>query len=189
MVVAVKEGQRLLLEEQKASVQQLQVLCQIVQVVENDQGLGPAACSVADGIEDTFTDNGGEKLLNEECQKDTADDCQVKVVDQEESPQLERFPLAHQLSPAEDDGIVDDDEDACLLERGHWSDAWLESKVVGGIAHYILEGLVEVRPQFDAKRAVERGERELLVEGHGACGRHLELLEVVRDRTRFVLNK
>lgn len=66
MVVAVEEGERLLLEEQEDGVEELEVLCEVVEVVQNDKGLGPATLSITNGMEDTATDNSGEKLLNEE---------------------------------------------------------------------------------------------------------------------------
>ena len=67
-------------------------------------------------------------------------------MDQEECPQLERLAVAHQLPAAKDNGIIDDDEDAGLLQGGHGCAARYELKVVGGIASDGLEGLAEDWP-------------------------------------------
>jgi len=115
-------------------------------VVENDQGARPAAIAVADGIEDSLAHDGGEQLLNEEGQQDSADRGQVEVVDQEERLQLEGFSVAHQAPAAEDDDVVDHDEDAGLPQRRHGRGACSEPEVIGGIAHDQLEGLVEDGP-------------------------------------------
>lgn len=50
-------------------------------VVQNHKRLGPTTLPVADGVEDTTTDDSAEELLNEESQEDTADEGQVEVVD------------------------------------------------------------------------------------------------------------
>ena len=67
-------------------------------------------------------------------------------MDQEQRPQLEGFAVAHELAASEDDGIVDDNEDARLLDRGHGGHASLEPEVFGGEANHLLKGLVEERP-------------------------------------------
>ncbi|KAI6755183.1 hypothetical protein HG531_004289 [Fusarium graminearum] len=46
-------------------VEELEVLCEVVELC-NDKGLGPATLSITNSMEDTATDNSGEKLLNEE---------------------------------------------------------------------------------------------------------------------------
>lgn len=73
--------------------------------------LGPASIVVADRVEDTMANDGGEKLLNEQSQKDGADGGQDEVVDEEQSLEFEGFAVAHQLAATEDDGVVDDNED------------------------------------------------------------------------------
>lgn len=101
---------------------------------------------MADGVEDTAADNNGEKLLNEESQEDSADGGQVEVVDQEERAQLEGLAVAHKLATAEDDGVVDDNEDAGLLQSGHGRLAGNESEVLGRVAGDGLKGLAEDGP-------------------------------------------
>ena len=49
-------------------------------VVKQDELVSPAAIEIANSVEDTVPNQGGEKLLNEESQKTTADDGQVQVV-------------------------------------------------------------------------------------------------------------
>lgn len=115
-------------------------------VVEDDQGLSPAAVDVADRIEDTTAHNSRQKLLNEENQQDSANSGQVEVVDQKEGLQLEGFAVAHELPPAEYDSVVDDDEDAGLLKRRHGGFARNKSEVLGRVADDSLEGLAEDGP-------------------------------------------
>ena len=118
----------------------------IAHIVENHQWLSPTTFSVADSIEDTATNNCRDELLKEQDQQKTTDSCEVEVVDQEESPELERFAIAHQLATTKDDGIVDDDEDARLLQCRHRCLAGDESEILGRIAREQLEALAEVGP-------------------------------------------
>lgn len=67
-------------------------------------------------------------------------------MDQEERLQLEGLAIAHQLATAEDDGVVDDDEDARLLERRHWCLAGHEAEILCWVSHDGLEGLAEDGP-------------------------------------------
>ena len=115
-------------------------------VVQNNQRLGPATFAVADGKEDTLADHGPQKLLNEESQEDAADGGEVEVVDQEERPQLEWLAVAHELATSENYGIVDNNEDAGLLDRRHGRNTGLEAKVLGRIADDGLKGLAEDGP-------------------------------------------
>lgn len=75
-------------------------------VVEHDQAIGPTTVVAADCMKDAVAHHGGEKLLNEECQKSTADDGQVEVVNHEGSIKDERFAVLHKFSPAENYNIV-----------------------------------------------------------------------------------
>ena len=90
---------------------------------------------VADGEEDSLADNCREQLLNEESQQKGADGGQVQVVDEEERLELEGLAVAHQLSTAEDDEVVDDDEDGRRLERGHGRLEGHELEVIGRVAN------------------------------------------------------
>lgn len=184
MVVAVEEGQRLLLEEQEDSVKELEVLGEVVEllrllawvaceillvthVVQNDKGLGPATLGVTDGMEDTAANNGGKKLLNEESQKRTTDQSQVEVVDKEETLELERLAVAHPLATTENDAVVDDDEDGSRLHGRHGSLERHKLEVIGGVADDSGESLVKDGPQMNTKGAVDGRQRQLLVEGSG----------------------
>lgn len=195
MVVAVKEGERLLLEEQETGIQQLEVLGEVVQlvtvstkaqfgqkqrsthVVEDNHGLSPAAISIADGKEETLANNSGKHLLDEESEEDAGNGGQVKVVDQEERPKLEGLAAAHVLSATKDDGIVDDDEDARFLQGRHGSLTGLEAEVIGRVANNLLKGLVEDGPEVDAEWPVQRWDRQL-VENRSHC----------EDKTRLNLS-
>jgi len=97
-------------------------------------------------MEDAATRNDGQKLLNEESQENGADGSQVEVVDQEQRLQLERLAVAHQLATAKDDGVVNDNEDARLLNRRHGRLAGHEAEDLRGVSDDGLEGLAEDWP-------------------------------------------
>lgn len=99
-----------------------------------------------DGKEDTLADNSGQKLLNEESQEEAADGGQVEVVDEEERLELEGLAVAHQLSAAKDDEVVDDDEDGRRLQSGHGSPKGHELEVIGRVANDGREELVKDGP-------------------------------------------
>lgn len=122
------------------------LLREFTYVVENDHGLSPATVVVADGEEDTLADNSGQDLLNEESQETGADGGQVEVVDEEESLELEGLAVAHQLSTAKDDEVVDDNEDGSRLERRHGSLERHKLEVIGREASDGREELIKERP-------------------------------------------
>lgn len=122
------------------------VWAEFTYVVEDNQRLSPAAIVVADGKEDTLADNGRQKLLNEESQEEAADGGQVEVVDEEERLELERLAVAHQLSTAKDDEVIDDDEDGRRLQSGHGSLERHELEVIGRVANNGREELVKDGP-------------------------------------------
>lgn len=115
-------------------------------VVKNDEGLGPTAIVVADGVEDALAHNGRQYLLNEKSQQNGGYGGENEVVDEEERLKLEPVPFAHPLATTEDDNVVADDKDARLLEGGHGSDAGLELEFASRITNDGLPGLVEDGP-------------------------------------------
>lgn len=125
---------------------------------------------VADGVEDAVARNGGEELLDEQGQQDGADDGQEQVVDHEESVELECGALLHDLATTEDHGIVGNQDGRGLLEGGQRSDTLDELELAGRVAHDLLVGLVEQRPQVNAERPVKGREGHILEE----LGRHGE---------------
>lgn len=106
-------------------------------------------------MEDTVARDLGQQLLNEENEEHAADGSEVEVVDEEKALELERLAVPHQRATTKDDDVVQDDEDARLLERRHGRDASLEAEVVGRVAHDGCPRLVEDGPQRDAERPVE----------------------------------
>lgn len=126
---------------------------------------------VADGVENAVANEGGQELLDEQGQEDGADGGQDKVVDHEQSVQLEGGQLLHDLTATEDDDVVGDQHGRGLLEGGHGGHALGELELAGGITHDLLVGLVEQGPQVDAKGPVQGGEGHILKEfGHGERG-------------------
>ena len=103
-------------------------------IVQHDQFLGPTAIVVANGIENTVSNNSGEELLNEEGQKTTADDGQVEIVNHERAIEDECLTMLHQFSSAKDYNIVCDQSCCRLFQSGHGSNARLELEVNGGVA-------------------------------------------------------
>lgn len=115
-------------------------------IVEDDQRLSPSTAVVADGVEDTVADNGGQELLNKQSQEDGADGGQEEVVDHEQSVQLEGGEVLHDLTATEDDDVVGDQHSRGLLEGGQGGDALNEVELAGRVSHDLLVGLVEDGP-------------------------------------------
>ena len=153
--------ERLLLEEEEDSVQQFQVLREVVQlsmvsrianticegpyVVENDQLVGPSARFGANGIEYAVSDNRWDQLLGKERQENAADDGQVEIVNLEQPIQLHRRSIAHQLASTKDYDVVGYQDDGSLWECRHWRLALDEAKVLrlvafGGFERFLEEG-------------------------------------------------
>lgn len=101
---------------------------------------------IADGVEDTMADNGGQELLNKQSQEDGADGGQEEVVDHEQGVQLEGREVLHNLPATEDNDVVGDQHDRGLLEGGHRGHALSEVELAGGVSHDLFIGLVEDGP-------------------------------------------
>lgn len=129
----------------------------VAYVVQDNEGLCPAAISIADGVESSTANNGGKQLLNEKHQDDGADNREDKIVNQKESLQLEGLPVAHQLSATKNDEIVDGDKNGSVSQRRHGRLANDKLELIRGIPCHILKRLVKERPQVDAKRPVHAG--------------------------------
>jgi len=69
----------------------------------------------ANSVKDTIAHNFWDELFKHQRQQPATDEDQVKVVNLEKAVQGESRPAAHELPPAEDDNIVDDKCDGCLL--------------------------------------------------------------------------
>lgn len=128
-------------------------------IVQDNEGLSPTAVSIADGMENTAANDGRQKLLNVQGQKNTTDNGQVQVVDEEERLELEGLTVAHELAASKNDDVVDDDEDGRGLECRHGRLEGDELELAGGISHHSRPCLVEDGPEMDSKGAVERWQR------------------------------
>lgn len=101
---------------------------------------------VANGVEDTVADNGGQELLNEKSQEDGADGGQEEVVDHEQGVQLEGGEVLHDLTTTEDNDVVGDQHSRGLLEGGQRGHALNKVELAGRVAHDLLIGLVKDGP-------------------------------------------
>lgn len=165
MVVGMKEGQGLLLEEQEDGIEKFEVLGQIVElsslsagqhfkprdqentyIVQDNEGLGPSTLVITNGEEETVSVERRQKLLNEESEKSRADRGQVEVVDHEQCVELKSRAVLHQLATTEDDYVVGHECNRCLLKGRHWRHTFDKLELAGWIAHNSLESLVENRP-------------------------------------------
>ena len=141
-------------------------------VVKNDQRLSPSTAVVTDGVEDAVAPDGGDQLLNKQGQEDGADRGQDEVVEHEQGVELERREVLHDLATTENHHIVSHQQSRGLLEGGQRGHARDELEFAGGVAHDLLIGLVEERPQVNAKGPIESREGHILEEvGHDGTGR------------------
>lgn len=101
---------------------------------------------VANGVEDTVADNGGQELLNKQGQEDGADGGQEEVVDHEQGVQLEGGEVLHDLTATEDDDVVGNQHGRGLFEGGHRGHALDEVELASRVAHDQLVGLVKDGP-------------------------------------------
>lgn len=167
--------QWLLLEEKEASVNQLEVLGEVVElvgvrtcgilgsyvskthVVQNNKLVGPATLVSADGVEDTSSHESGKQLLDEKQQKYATDGGQVKVVDLEEAVELKGLTSTHDLSATQNNDVVGDQHGGSGAEGGHEGLSLNESEVLRLVALDGFEGLFKDGPQLKTERTVESG--------------------------------
>nr|POE65624.1 transcription factor tau subunit sfc1 [Quercus suber] len=95
MVVGVEKGQRLLLEEEEAGIDEFEVFSKIVELDARYQ----------DGEEQAISGQGRDQLFKEQRQQDATDGGEVEVVNLKQAVQLERLPVPHHLTPPEDDNV------------------------------------------------------------------------------------
>ena len=145
-------------------------------VVKEDKLVGPAAIEIANSVENAVPDQGGEKLLNEESQKTTADDGQVQVVDLEWTVQAESRTAPHELTTAEDDDVVYNERNNRLFVCRHKSVAGHEAELLGRVAKHLLPCGGENGPEGDAEGTIESRKTDLEAgEGRHAGGRVVRL--------------
>ena len=141
-------------------------------VVKQDELVSPAAIEIADGVEKTVPDQGGEKLLNEESQKTTADNGQVQVVDLEGTVQAEGRAAPHELTTTQNDDVVRNERNDRLFVCGHQDLSLLEPELLGRVAKHLLPCGGEDGPEGDAKGTVESRKTDLEAgEGRHVVGR------------------
>lgn len=203
VVVGVKEGQWLLLEDQEDGINELDVFVDVVElieicvsfspskwfkrfatyVVQNDQRASPTTLLITDGVEDSVSPESGEKLLNEQGQQDTAHGGQNEVVNHEQGVKLEGRQLLHDLTATEDDNVVGDKHHCSLLQGGQRGHTLGEVELAGGIPHDLLVGLVEEGPQVHAEGTIESRDRDIFKD----FGRHCDRIGLF-SQTKWMWN-
>lgn len=160
--------QGLLLEDQEAGIQELQILVEVVQlwprcqslacclqrtvsssrtyVVQDYQRLSPTAVDFANGVEQAMPVDGRNELLSEQGQENATDQSEHQVVDDGNGLELEGWSIPHQFPSTEYDRVIYDNKDRRLLQGRHGRLAGDEFEVIGRVAHDQLEGLVEDGP-------------------------------------------
>jgi hypothetical protein len=141
-----RHTQRLLLQEKEARVDQFKELCEVVEVVENDQLVGPSTLVVANGEEKALPGNRGDQLFRKQSKESPANGREVEVVHLEQEVELEGLATAHQLPAAEYHRVVDDERDDADLEGRERCLSLYESEVLGLVASNGLEALLEDGP-------------------------------------------
>jgi hypothetical protein len=155
--------ERLLLEEQEASIKEFEELGEIVElvlklvfiprhvefetyIVQNDQLIGPSTLPVANGKEDAVPPDGGNQLLQEQNKQRAANECQVQVVHLEQPIELQGRSATHNLSAAEDDYVVGDEDNSRGGESGKGRYTLFEAEVLRLVAFDGLKGPLEDWP-------------------------------------------
>jgi len=146
MVVAVKEGQWLLLQDEEHSVNQFEVFREVIEVVEDNQFVGPSTFASAYGVKKAMVVEGRHQLFNKQRQQNCADTREVKVVDHERKVQLESWAVPHNFPSSKYYHVVCNNRQSALLHCRHGGYSWLEVEVLRVIALHGREGFVEDRP-------------------------------------------
>lgn len=106
MVIGMQESQWLLLQEQEAGIDQFEEFGEVVEIVQNNQLVGPATLVVTDCEENAVPGNRWDQLLGEKHQQNEADGRQEEIVDLEQEVELEGWSVAHKLTPPEYYNVV-----------------------------------------------------------------------------------
>lgn len=117
---------------------------------------------------------GGDQLLNEQDQQDSAHGGQKEVVNHKQGVKLERRQLLHDLATAEDDNVVGDKHNCSLLQGGQRGDTLGEAELAGGIPHDLLVGLFEEGPQVHTEGSIDGGDRDMFED----FGRHCDSIRL-----------
>ena len=115
-------------------------------IVNDNEGLSPTTIVITDSVEDTVSPDRRQQLFNEQSQQSPADQSQVEVVDHEQCVELERRTALHDFATSKDNDIVGNEHDTGRLDGREGGLAADELELARGIAHDILERLVEDRP-------------------------------------------
>lgn len=110
---------------------------------------------MANGVENSSSDNGGKQLLDKKKQQYAANGGQVEVMNLEKSIELERLTTTHDLAATKDDDVVGDQHGGSGAERRHGSLARDELEILRLVALDGLEDLFEDGPELKTEWTVE----------------------------------
>lgn len=108
MVVGVQEREGTVTKDEENCVQQLVELCEVIQVVQKLDSLGPGV-GVADTIEDTVVADNRNQLLGQQQQQSQTQQSQNEVVELEDGVESDRPDRFEQKLATEDYHVVQDD--------------------------------------------------------------------------------
>lgn len=175
--------QWLLLHHQENSVDELDVLGQVIEleaisiyqsnrasqttyIVKRNQWLGPAISS-ADVLIETMSPKRGNKLFKEENEQTPTYRSKHEVVDLEKTIQLVWLSVLHDFSSSKYDHQIEHNHDDCLFECGHRGLSWYEFEFLCRISHDRSPCFVEIRPGREA-----HGTDESWTVGEATWNRH-----------------
>jgi hypothetical protein len=130
-------------------------------IVENDHLVGPTTVMAADGMENTVPRQFWNQLFKEQHQQYPADGCEIEVVNLEESVELVRRAVLHELAATEDDDVVRHKHNRALCQRRHGRLARYEAEILWSVSFDHSKGLLKDGPKRDAKWPVQGGKANL----------------------------
>lgn len=156
VVEDMKEGKRLLLENEEDSVDELNILEVVVDHVESNQS-GRERRSVANRPEETMLEEERNDFFKHQRKKKTRTEGKVDIVNLEGNLELERLSVLHHLPPSKDDQKIGADSSDYGLLGTEW-------RLSGN------PGSVPERGMREAERVPNRGDGGVEGTGSGSPG-------------------
>lgn len=154
-MVGVQEREGTMTKDEENCVQQLVKLCEVIQVVQKLDSLGPGV-GVADTIEDTVFANNRNQLLGQQQQQSQAQQSQNEVVELEDGVEPDRPDRFEQKLATEDHHVVQDDSGRNCRHRRHGNiGIELVLEPIHVLARDLENRLAEKRVELNSERALE----------------------------------